>query len=232
VTRLLLVHPPLLGPMVWQKCAAVLRDRGHGVTVPDLRAEIEPAPGWWVRWAERCAQAAADVDLVAAHSGSGVVLPLIAEATRARSVVFVDAIVPSETSATTPSVGLVAFVRSLPSDDHLPPWTTWWSEDDVGEILPDPELRAQIAAEEPRLPADFYDHAVPVPPQWTARRSITYVRFSEAYEDDAAEAGRRNWVVRHVPGSHLHLLDQPALVADVLLTAAEPDSQCPPSPRA
>lgn len=232
MARVLLVHPPLLGPTVWQKCAAVLRDRGHSVTVPDLRAEIEPASGWWGRWAARCAQVTADVDLVAGHSGSGLVLPVIAEATHARSVAFVDAIVPSDGSATTPSESLVAFVRSLPSDDHLPPWTTWWSEDDVAEILPDPELRAQIAAEEPRLPADFYDHAVPVPPHWTARRSITYVRFSVAYEDAAAEAFRRNWSVRHVPGSHVHLLDQPAALADILLTAAEPDSQCPPSRQA
>jgi hypothetical protein len=161
-----------------------------------------------------------------------VVLPLIAEATAARSVAFVDAVVPSAGSVSAPSESLLAFVRALPSDDHLPPWTAWWSEDAVAEILPDPELRARITAEQPRLPTDFYDHPVPVPPQWTDGRAITYVRFSEAYEHDAAEATRRSWTVRYLPGSHLYLLDHADAVAEVLLAAAEPDSGCRPSPRA
>jgi hypothetical protein len=147
-------------------------------------------------------------------------------------VAFLDAVIPSEGSASTPSASLVAFVRALPSDDRLPPWTSWWAEDEVAGILPDPELRARIAADQPRLPTDFYDHSVPVPPDWTAGRLITYVRFSEAYEHDATEAVRRTWTVRHLPGSHLHLLDHATDVADVLLAAAEPDSECPASPRA
>ena len=235
MARFLLVHPPLLGPSVWQNCAAVLRDRGHSVTAPDLRGEVEPAAEWWSRWADVCADAITGVDLVAAHSGAGVVLPLVAEATDPRSVAFVDAVVPSDGSITAPNENLVAFVRALPSDDHLPPWTAWWSEDDVAELLPDPELRAQIAAEQPRLPADFYDHAVPVPPRWTEGRAITYVRFSEAYEHDAAEASRRHWTVRRMPGSHLHLIDHAEEVAEALLSAVapvKPDSQCPPPPRA
>jgi hypothetical protein len=195
MTRFLLVHPPLLGPAVWANCAAVLRAAGHRVVVPDLRRAVDPAAGWWSRWVDACAGEVGNVDLVAGHSGAGVVLPLIAEATAARSLAFVDAVVPSTGSVSAPSESLLAFVRALPSDDHLPPWTAWWSEDAVAEILPDPELRARITAEQPRLPTDFYDHPVPVPPQWTDGRAITYVRFSEAYEHDAAEATRRSWTV-------------------------------------
>jgi hypothetical protein len=142
-------------------------------------------------------------------------------------VVFVDAVVPSAGPTSAPSDQLRAFVRALPSDDYLPPWTTWWPDDDVAEVLPDPELRARIAAEEPRLPVDFYDYAVPVPPGWTLGRRITYVRFSEAYEHDADEAARRGWPVQHLPGSHLHLLDHPGEVADVLANLIEPDNKCP-----
>jgi hypothetical protein len=232
MTRFLLVHPPLLGPTVWANCAAALRDDGHSVVVPDLRSAVDPADEWWSRWADACAHEVTNVDLVAGHSGAGVVLPLIAEATDARSVAFVDAIVPSAGSVSAPSADLLAFVRALPSDDHLPPWTAWWSEDDVAEVLPDPDLRTRIAAEQPRLSADFYDHAVPVPSRWTDGRTITYVRFSEAYEHDAAEACRRNWTVRNLPGGHLHLLDHAEEVADVLRAAAEPDSECRPSARA
>jgi hypothetical protein len=230
MARILLVHPPLLGPTVWQECAIELRGRGHRVIVPDLRAQLEPAADWWARWTDACRQAAANIDLLAGHSGSGVVLPTIAQATHARTVVFADAVVPALDRASPPNEQLRAFVRALPSDDHLPAWTTWWPEDDVAAILPDPAVRATIAAEQPRLPADFYDHAVPVPEGWTTGRTITYLRFSPAYESDADEAGRRGWSVRNLPGTHLHLLDHAVEVADVLSDLADPDTPRRPSP--
>lgn len=221
----LLVHPPLLGPTVWLHCATELRERGHTVSVPDLRRLVDPAADWWTRWAAECGGSFATVDVVAGHSGSGVVLPAIAEATGAESVVFVDAVVPSAGAVSAPSDQLLAFVRALPSNDHLPPWTTWWPDDIVAEVLPDPDLRAHIMAEEPRLPADFYDHAVPVPPRWMRGRAITYLRFSEAYLEDADKAARRGWAVRDLPGSHLNLLDHAADVADVLESLLDPDTE-------
>jgi hypothetical protein len=226
VAGFLLIHPPLLGPTVWQRCATDLRERGHQVAVPDLRALVEPAADWWTRWAAGCGRYAGTVDVVAGHSGSGVVLPAIAEAVDADSVLFVDAIVPSAGPASAPSDQLIAFVRNLPSGDHLPPWSTWWPEDVLADALPEPELRTRIAAEQPMLPVDFYEHAVPVPPRWTHGRSISYLRFSEAYEQDADEAAQRGWPVRYLAGSHLHLLDHAAEVAAVLASLIEPDNQC------
>jgi hypothetical protein len=217
----LLVHAPLLGPGSWRRCAEVLRAAGHDVLVPDLRAHTSAAAGWFARVADACGQAArerAEV-VVVGHSGAGVVLPLIASRCATAAVVFVDAIPPAESGETVPSARIRSFVAALPHDGgRLPPWSTWWGEQALADLLPDVELRAALAADEPRLPTDFYDYAVPVPTGWPPP-TVAYVQLSPAYHDDAAEAQRRGWTVRRVAGAHLDLLARPDLVAEAVLTS-------------
>lgn len=216
----LLCHPPLLSAAVLGPLRDGLRARGHEVVVPDLRSAVETAGEWWVRYAE---QAVADgfgsdrpVDVVVGYSGAGVVLPRVAAAVRATRVVWVDAVVPARSGVTLPSPDLRAMVRGMARDGLLPPWPTWWGPDALTELVPDPELRAQITAEAPSLPVDLYDQAVPVPDSWPDA-DVTYVHLSPAYDADAEEARRRGWrVVGDGAGMHTDVATDPAAVLELL----------------
>jgi hypothetical protein len=211
----LLVHPPLLGPAVLAPLAAELRRRGAVVAVPDLRAAVSEAAGWPERWVRSAAGVGA-ADAVLGFSGAGVTLPAVAAATRARRVVWVDALVPTRSGETAADEVIRELVAGRTSDGRIADWTTWWGADVLDELLPDPALRAAIRAEGHRLPADFYDVAVPVPEEWP-EAGARYVQLSASYDDAAAEARARGWpVAGDADGGHLDIATSPARVADLL----------------
>lgn len=223
MTALLLVHPPLLGPGAWSRCAQILRRDGHRVEVPDLRPAVQHSgdrhhEGWWDRAVDDSVDQAPESGVVVvAHSGAGVLVPLLCERTSASGAVFVDAVVPSRSGATSPSPGLRELVAALPAEGGLlPPWSAWWPDEDLVDLLPQADLRALLVAEEPRLRADFYDQAVPVPDGWEPP-VVGYLRLSHAYDDDAHEARRRGWRVAEHDGGHLDPLRRPERVVDGVL---------------
>ena len=67
----------------------------------------------------------------------------------------------------------------------------------------------------------YYQEQVPVPAGWDDHR-CAYVQFSSAYDAPAAEARRRGWDVRLLPGEHLHQVVDPDAVARTLLDLAFP----------
>lgn len=219
MSSFLLVHPPLLGPAVWRRCADVLRRRGHDVFVPDLRPAVAASDGWWERYAEICravVPAAQDDLIVAGHSGSGVVLPLVAREVAATRVVFVDAMLPALAGETAPSAQIREFTARLAEGGCLPRWSDWWPEGELVALLADARVRADLFAELPRLRADFYDHAVPVPDGWSDGLHVQYLRLSPAYDAAAAEASRRGWQVSSIDGTHLQLVSDPDQIATLL----------------
>ena len=212
--RWLLIHPPLLGPAVLRPLADELRGRGQQVATPDLRAAVDPARGWPERWTALAARAAAEV--VVGFSGAGVVLPSVAAAVGASRVVWLDAVVPVRSGATTTGAEIRSLVAPFTRGGRIADWTTWWGTDAMAELIPDPEVRAAVLAEGHELPADFYDVAVPVPHSWP-QEGARYVQLSEAYDGDAAEARARGWTVVGGPGgAHLDVATRPGAVADLL----------------
>jgi hypothetical protein len=214
--RWLLVHPPLLGPAVLGPLAAELRGRGHAVAVPDLRATVSEARGWPERWT-RAAAGAGPADVVLGFSGAGVVLPAVAAAAGAGDVVWVDALVPARSGWTEAGADIRALIAPLVGEDgRIAEWTTWWGPGVFDELVPDPGLRAAIRAEGHRLPADFYDVAVPVPDRWP-EVGARYVQLSAAYDGAAAEARARGWpVTGDGAGAHLDIATDPSRVAALL----------------
>jgi hypothetical protein len=180
--------------------------------VPDLRPAVDPPAGWYDRAAARAAQALAGTaagPVVVAHSGAGVVLPVVADRVGAAAAVFVDAVLPGEPT----SERLRGFLAGLPSTGgRLPRWSDWWGPDAMAELVPDPGLRARIEADQPRLPLAFYDERVPVPPSWPPAR-VGYLQLSPAYDAQAAGAAAQGWPVRIRPGEHLDLATHPAEIA-------------------
>ena len=211
----LLVHPPLLGPAVLAPLGAELRRRGATVAVPDLRATVSEASGWPQRWAASAAAVGA-AEAVLGFSGAGVTLPAVAAAVGARRVVWVDALMPARSGVTAADDVIRELIAARLIDGRIADWTTWWGEEVFDELVADPVLRSAIRAEGHRLPADFYEIAVPVPEQWP-EAGARYVQLSSAYDDAAAEARARGWpVTGNATGEHLDVATSPARVADLL----------------
>jgi hypothetical protein len=151
-------------------------------------------------------------DMVVAHSGAGVLMPLVVDRVGAGAAVFVDAILPGPTSDR-----FRDFLASLPVEDgRLPRWSDWWPSEVMAEAVPDPDLRARLLADLPRLPVAFYDEQVPVPASWPPPR-VGYLRLSPAYGAEAAEARRQGWRTRERDGGHLDNAVHPADVAAEVL---------------
>lgn len=213
--RMLLVHPPLLSPAVWRRMEPLLATAGHRCAVPGL--SLTPLSRWWQTAAASATGAMPDADFVVAHSGAGVLAPEIATRLPGlRAVVLVDAVLPALLGETAPAPELRHLVRTLARDGMLPPWPDWWSEADLAEVLPDPADRDALRADAPRLPAAFYDVAVPVVDGWQPPLAA-YLQLSPAYREDRLEAERRGWRGAVVDGGHLDLLADPGRVTAELL---------------
>lgn len=217
-SRFLLLHSPLVGPSTLQPLASVLEQRGHLVLLPDLRGVVhDPTPEWLVD----AAVAAADGgDVVVAHSGAGAILPLVARRVDARAAVFLDAVLPDDSARAhvAPAGQRRLLEQHVDGAGLLRPWLDWWPADAVAELLPDPQQRAALAAELPRLPLSFYDHDVALPREWVPS---VFVSLEGAYDEELREARRRGWPTTELGLSHLAPATAPEPVADALLALVD-----------
>jgi pimeloyl-ACP methyl ester carboxylesterase len=221
-----LVHSPLVGPGTWSLVARELERRGRKVVVPSLLGAAGSPPRDW----RDCVEAVRDtvepfshpIALVG-HSGGGLLLPTIAAAVAASisRLIFVDSGVPARTGDTPlapPSI--LDHLRALAVGGTLPPWSTWWGEDAMRDLVPGEALRAALTREMPSLPLSYFEQSVPSPAGWE-RVPCAYLLLSEAYRDAAAEARERGWRVEEIGGAqHLHIVVAPAAVTDVLIRFA------------
>jgi hypothetical protein len=109
-------------------------------------------------------------------------------------------------------------LRALASDGVLPPWSSWFGEDAMRELVPDDRLRATLTEEMPHLPLSYFETSVPVPGGWRAR-PCAYLLFShEPYAESAAQARGEGRPVAELPGAgHLAMAGDPIAVTDGLL---------------
>lgn len=241
-TTFLLVHSPVVGPATWRLVADELAARAIAAAVPELTPPLEAPRPWWSTAANEVVAAVAatvggqriDVEspppgtgsnvVLVGHSGTGSRLPAIGErlAAAGHPVVanlFVDAGLPSSggSAGKAKPAQFAELLDGLVDDDGLlPPWPQWWSPGTMVDLVPDPAVRAAVAAECPPVPRSLFDEVVPVPSGWPGATPCGYLAFGYGYEDEAAEAERRGWVVARMDGLHLHPVVAPADVADAL----------------
>lgn len=211
---LYLLPSPLLGPSCWRPVADVLSGRGWPVAgVPRLsRAPRRPADVFNAY----LAAIPSDRDLVLIpHSNAGLFVPWLAERQRVIGYVFVDAGLPLDAG----SLGSM-----LPAEFHrmlagkadeaglLPPWTQWWTGEDLSGLFPDARTRETVEREQQRLPLAYFEESVPVPADWPARPGA-FLAFGDTYTAERAAAVARGWPVTTLPGEHLHMLMDPEGVA-------------------
>jgi hypothetical protein len=215
--RLLLVHSPLVGRESWELPAADLVRHGREVAVPDLTGTVAAGPPYCAAQAGVIAREAAGQPVILiGHSGAG---PLLAAAGEllddVRGYVFVDAGLPTPGRAWMETVPpeLAAQLRGMAdAEGWLPPWSRWWGDEALAELLPDLDTRRRFAAGCPRLPLAMFEEVHPPAPRWPAAPGA-YLRLSEAYEDEAARARELGWPVAELISHHLALLTDPGPVA-------------------
>ena len=168
-------------------------------------------------------QTLSDPLVLVGHSGGGLLLPVIADAVAppVSGLIFVDSGVPASTGETpTAPPALLDHLRTLAVDGMLPPWSTWWGEDAMRDLVPEEALRTALVREMPSLPLAYFEQRLPSPAGWE-RRPCAYLLLSDAYREASAEAMERGWRVEEITGAqHLHLAVAPEAVTDALIRLA------------
>jgi hypothetical protein len=223
-----LVHSLLLGPSTWAPVAARLTALGAVAVVPSLIEVADQDPPFWPFVAGRVADAVSRLPprqpvVLVAHSNAGLLVPVIVRAVRrpVAGCLFADATLPTRAGPTpAASPERLDHLRTMAIEGRLPPWTTWWDEDDVALLFPDPRTRAAVSSEQPRLPLSYYEQRIPAPAGWDDR-PCGYVLFGPPYDRMAQESRQRGWDVEQIPGRHLHQLVDPDTVAARLVAMTD-----------
>ena len=210
---LVLLPSPLLGPAVWGPVAAGLASRGYEVHMAAAPPTAPRVPNDVLDHFLSAVPADRDVILVP-HSNAGLYVPALAEQRHVVGAVFVDAALPSGDGdiPLAPPELLTMLAAKAEADGVLPPWTAWWDESDVASLFPTPAVRAQIERQQLRLPLTYFAAELPVAPGWDTELAGAYLAFGDTYADERALAAARGWPTATLPGSHLHMLVDPATV--------------------
>jgi hypothetical protein len=221
MTTFVLLHSPLVSPFTWHSTAAALTARGYIAHVPDLADTPGAAPYWQQHAASAAAALAgrpADEPLtLVAHSGAGPLLPAIGAAL-ARPIaayLFVDAGWPTPGRSRLDTFGPAgddSFRTFLEGGGRFPDW----SAADLAEIVPDAITRNRLAAELRPRGLDYWAELLPTVPGWPDA-PVAYLRFSDSYLPDAAQARAQGWPVRERAAGHFEMLVHSAQVAAELL---------------
>jgi hypothetical protein len=178
---MVLVHSPFLGPSAWLWVARELEQRGRAAVVPSLCALADgPYRPWrdvWETVDAVSAHRAGRVVLVG-HSAAGSLLPAIAESPNpARDVwlrAFVDAFLPppSGTARLVPTE-FAEELSALATGGVLAPWSTWFGDEAMRDLVRDGARRARVEQDMPQLPLSVRDIERPYPRAGTAARART-----------------------------------------------------------
>jgi hypothetical protein len=156
-------------------------------------------------------------DLVLTHSNGGRYAALAAPGVPA---VHVDASLPAESGEPAPMASedmLDHLAERADEDGLLPPWSRWWPEEAVAEVLPDEAAHRWLREHERRLPIAYFRSRLGAPPGWTDGPQA-HVAFGGTYADEQALAGRHGWPVTRLEGAgHLHHLVAPHVVAEAVV---------------
>jgi pimeloyl-ACP methyl ester carboxylesterase len=156
------------------------------------------------------------------HSGAGAFAPVLAAASSDLvGAIFVDAVLPypGRSYLSTAPPLQIEQLRRLTTDGLLAPWNKWFESDPVIRLVRDPDARDAFTRNLPRVPFAFLEAVAPDRSEWE-RIPAAYLQLSKVYDDTAARAEQRGWVVRRVRSHHLAMVTDPAMVADLLLDLA------------
>ena len=226
---LVLIHSPLVGPLTWSRVAAEMRIRGVDVLVPALEDSTKSKEPLWKQHAESVSRSLADLSpnthlTLVAHSGAGPLLPTIRGSivNPIYAYVFADAGIPRAGASRLDLMKsedpdwAAQFEQELIRGARFPDW----SLEDLKEVLPDESLRRQMVAELRPRGLEFFIEPIPVFDGWPDAPCI-YIRFSQAYNQPAALAIEKGWIVELMKAGHFHMLVDPGTVTDRIIESLD-----------
>lgn len=224
-----LIHSPLVGGLTWTLVAQELSARGYPVAVPHLADQATSPLPLWQQQAESVAQALDHLSpgqgvVLVAHSGAGPLLPAISQALNrpVQAYVFVDAGLPRDGASRLDLMvaedpdWAAQFHQKLRQGHTYPTWT----EADLVEIIPDAELRRALLADLHPRGLPFYSEPLPVFAGWP-EAPCAYLKLSGFYDNVAAQARQKSWLVREIPGAHFQMLVEPVALTELLLATVK-----------
>jgi Alpha/beta hydrolase family len=224
-----LIHSPLVGPFTWQLVYQTLISQGQKAIMPTLLDDTNSALPYWQQHAESVARELAQIPkdesiVLAAHSGAGPLLPAIRQSLSHSicAYLFVDAGMPRDGLSRIDLMKLEdsqwaeQFHESLLDGELFPTWT----DDDLREIIPDVDARQKLVAEIRPRSLSFFTEPIPVHEGWPDAPCV-YVKFSDSYEWDAAQAKQEGWDVLELHAGHFHMLVEPSAVADLIVSSVQ-----------
>lgn len=203
---IVLLHSPLTTASAWGALAEALGP--YDVVVPEVTDDDRPpyAGRYVARAALEITRAGARAPVVlVGHGGAGPLLPPVGAAQRAAhrlvgGYVFVDAELPPPAgSSRLDQAGAFGpeFAEALKNGGRFP------DEDPPTGVLPRPRDE------------EFFAEALPMPQDWPDA-PCGYLRTSEAYERQAAQARLRGWTVAETAGGHFAAVTDPEATARAL----------------
>jgi hypothetical protein len=215
--RLVLLHSPLTGPVVWQNLAPLLQARGFDVLVPDYRSALSEPP-YYPNVVRAIASQAGEADAVIAHSGAGALVPALAPVLRFVIAVFADALLPHPGRAwfDTISPDMNVKLHRLARDGKLPRWTAWWPDGAIAAMIGNPDLYAAFDAELIELPLGYFAEKAPQTDLPQTLR-CAFLQLSAGYAHEAEDAAQRGWGVRRLALHHLAIATDSDVVADAVV---------------
>lgn len=209
---------PLLPPVAYGALENALGDLGVDARLAsaDLRGGF--SAGVLVeRWARMCEP---DSVLVA-HSNAGYLAPAVRQIRGGGSpIVFMDAALPPPAGEYRPAPA--RFLERLAglADERgiLPPWTRWWTRDDLAAVVPEEHFDA-IDVACPQLPIAYFEQTLTAPAAWIPDGGA-YLAFGETYAAERQFAEQQGWPVLTLDAAHLHHLVAPDEVARAILSLA------------
>lgn len=216
--EVLILPSPLLPSAVYGGLAAALKSRGHAAVVGD--ASLRDGQGRQDLVARWVAMAGPDSCLLA-HSNAGFLVPVVrARLSTVQAIVFMDAALlpPEGGTELAPDRFLQHLTGLAGPDGALPPWTRWWSREDMLEVIPAADYE-DIDHECPRLPLSYFQARVTAPSEW-ATQPNAYLAFGGTYDEELCFAMAHGWPHRRLDGQHLHFLKDPDAVASSVIELA------------
>ena len=216
-TTAVLLPSPFLPARAYAPLVDALGLRGWGVVVATT-GEVPDGPDPVLAAYRACVEQEG-AEVVVAHSNAG---RYAVAAAGGVPVVHVDAALPPERGdATLAPAALLDHLAHLADEDGiLPPWTRWWPDEDIGAVVPDPQVLAAIRAAEPRLPLSYVRALLEAPSGWREAPQA-YLALGGTYADELALARRLGWPTTVLAGAgHLHHLVDPDAVAAAVVGLA------------
>ncbi len=174
-----LIHSPLVGPMIWEPVAERLVREGHDVLVPRLSPPAGVRRPYSLQYALEVAGAASLVPpgkpiVLVGHSNAGQRLASFRQeiAAPVAAYVLVDSALPERTLSEEGRSYLEQRRRQA-VEGMIEPWT----EEELAPALPDPVLRRRFMAELTAWPLAFFEEEIPVFVGWPDA-ACAYIRFT------------------------------------------------------